>query len=210
MPKRVMNYDQRGLLMLLAISVVAWSGCNDSEPPPLPALPQVSVTPPPSAPANTTAATAAPAATSTAQPAAPAKQVKFQPADLELYVVKDGKAFVQLNLFPEADALRALDAAERETYLYRRAAKSLLEKGLAHPQFKGKDEFVVRLVMLKSMDEYGRPKWNDAAEIGRLTATRASLESQAGQTATSLSSGDAAALFSQRKLSIDSLGTLLR
>lgn len=205
----------RGMQKLAAAVVplvVLMTGCGDSGPPPIPAAPQpqpaaVTTTNAPAVAAPTVATVAAPTA---ATVAAPQKVVKFNPADLELYVVKDGKAFVQLNLYPEADALRGLDAAARETYLYRRVAKSLLEKGLDHKAFAGKDEFVVRMVMLKSMDEYGRPKWGEAADIGRLIATRAAVEKHTGKTADTLSADDVAAMFSERRIAADSLNTFLR
>lgn len=168
----------------------------------------------PAAVANSTpVATSAPAATAPGAPAA--KQaakgpVKFSPADLELYVVKDGKAFVQVNLFPEIDALRSLDAAGQEAYLCRRAAKSLLEKGLSHKLFTAQNDFVVRLVVLKNLDEYGRPKWGDAAEVARLSANRPNLQTHAAEPAEKLDDSAAVSLFAEKKLNLDALNKVIR
>ncbi|MCE9548254.1 MAG: hypothetical protein K8T25_22505 [Planctomycetia bacterium] len=93
-----------------------------------------------------------------------------------LYVIKDDKPHVLMDMLPEAPTLRGLtDAAARE-YLMKRALAVLVGEGLGQEKFAGRTEFTVRMILLNDVDEYGKPRWGQAPQIALFSISRSKLE----------------------------------
>ncbi len=140
----------------------------------------------------------------------PIKQRLTTSTERDICVVKDDKALILINLFAELDQLQTLDGPEQDTYFCWRAAKSMLEKGLSHENLVDQQDFVVRLVIVKSLDEYGRQKWGDAIEVARLETSRSVLEPYKTTALQSLDDATVVGLFTNKKLQADSLKKLVR
>jgi hypothetical protein len=90
-----------------------------------------------------------------------------------MYVLKDGKPFVLVDLAPELPNFKDYAPAGQEEYLLKRAL--LIAAGddvLKRKEYEGKDAFVVRMILLLEMDEYGQPKFSAAPEIALLEVAR--------------------------------------
>ena len=93
-----------------------------------------------------------------------------------LYVVKDEKPFVLVDMATELPRLKSFAAAGKEEYLLKRALMIAADdKVLGRKEYAGKDLFVVRMILLTERDEYGRPKWGGTAEIALVEVPRASI-----------------------------------
>ncbi len=150
-------------------------------------------------------------ATSDVHPApTPLQQLTNVSTDGDICVVKDGKSLILINLFPDIDKVLALNESKREAYLYWRAAKSVLEKGLSNENLIDQEDFVVRLVVVKSFDEYGRLKWGDAIEVARLETNRSVLKPYMARSLESLDEETVVKLFDTKKLQADSLKKIVR
>ena len=82
--------------------------------------------------------------------------------------VKKGKPTILVDMLPEAQRLVGFEPAAQQAYLRRRAVM-LAQAGAAEEEsFAGKSEYVVRMILLKSLDEYGNPQWAGAPELAKL------------------------------------------
>jgi hypothetical protein len=145
------HFVQVGLLLtLLAIAV----GCGGSK------------SPEPNGPRDAAAPRAAPP--NEAQPP------KSDKADVStgpltstiLSVVKDQKPFILMDMAPELARLKGYTPAAQEEYLVKRALTAVRSDNVwKKKEYEGKDSFVVRMILLTELDEYGKPKWGSALEI---------------------------------------------
>jgi hypothetical protein len=96
--------------------------------------------------------------------------------DPVVLALKDGTPYVTANVADDLPTLSQGDAAAREDALIRRAVQIAIERAVNHKPYAGKDEFVVRLIVLHELDEYGRAKSGSALELATVTVPRTSLD----------------------------------
>ena len=90
-----------------------------------------------------------------------------------MYVVKEGKPFILVDLARELPNFKDYAPAGQEEYLLKRALMIAASGDvLKRKEYEGKDAFVVRMILLLETDEYGRPKFNAAPEIALLEVAR--------------------------------------
>lgn len=82
---------------------------------------------------------------------------------------KNGKPFVLVDMGPELPALAGWAPASQTEYLKRRAL--MLARAAAAGELAGKPEYTVRMIVLTTLDEYGRPRWDAAPELARFEVT---------------------------------------
>ena len=90
-----------------------------------------------------------------------------------IYSKKDGKAFVLLDLQPQAARLRRLSQAERQDYLLKCAVEAVQQPDMDRADLRGFEQCVVRLVLVVGRDSYDRPDWGNAVEIALVEISRA-------------------------------------
>ena len=83
--------------------------------------------------------------------------------------MKDGSPFILIDLYPEIEIMISLTSdIEKKEYLLKRALLSVQESLEDDDEFSEHDVFVVRVILLKEVDEYNRPKWGTAPEVAIL------------------------------------------
>ncbi len=93
-----------------------------------------------------------------------------------LSVVKQDKPFILMDLAPELSKLRGYTPAAQEEYLVKRALMVVRSDGVwKKKEYEGKNTFVVRMILLVELDEYGKPKWASALEIALVEIPRSAL-----------------------------------
>lgn len=95
-----------------------------------------------------------------------------------LYTLKDQMPFVLMDLAPELPKLKRYGHEGREEYLLKRALAVLVsDRVRKRKEYEGKDAFVIRMILLMELDEYGKPKWGNAPEIALLEIARDGVSS---------------------------------
>src|SRR5580704_3650244 len=117
-----------------------------------------------------------------------------------LRVVKDGKVLILVDLRPKWDQLRKLAALRQAEYLKRSAVHEGLNLPADRPEFAGKDAVTVRMVLLQGRDEYNRPKWGTAEELGLFELSRSALRGLTPETVNQLPEPDLDRLFTSMRL----------
>ncbi len=82
-------------------------------------------------------------------------------------VVKDGMGYVLLDILPEVPKLQGHSPSSQQEYLRRRALQILIGQISLEKDLQGQKEFLVRMIVLISRDEYNRVQWATAPELAR-------------------------------------------
>lgn len=95
-----------------------------------------------------------------------------------IYAVKDKKPFIVMDMFPELGRFKKLGTESREEYLMRRALATLDSKDMDRPDYQGKQECLVRMLLVKSSGEYDPNQWGAAVEIALFQVDRTAASGQ--------------------------------
>jgi len=117
------------------------------------------------------------------------KAVKAE-GDPVVLTTRDGVPYITANVADDLPALREGDPGQREDALIRKAIKLTLDRGVGHKPYEGKDRFVVRLMVLTELDEYGKAKAGSSVELATVEVPRASLEGLTPERLAALSGPD--------------------
>lgn len=85
--------------------------------------------------------------------------------------VKKGKPTILADMLPEAQRLDGFVPAAQQAYLRKRALMLASAAAQTEESFAGKTNYVVRMILLNSLDEYGNPQWVGAPELAKLEFT---------------------------------------
>jgi len=145
----------RSTSLLSALLVILATGCTGSK------------APPPGVPGDTALAKVAP-------PKSDKVDVLTGPfTETILAVVKQEKPFILMDLAPELPKLKGYTPAAQEEYLVKRALMAVRSDNVwKKKEYEGKNTFVVRMILLGELDEYGKPKWGSAPEIAHMEIPR--------------------------------------
>jgi hypothetical protein len=103
---------------------------------------------------------------------------------------KKGTPYITANVADDVPALARGDATAREDALIRKAIQVALERGMKHKTYEGKDLFLVRLIVLHELDEYGKAKSGSSLELASVEVPRASLDGLTADRLSQLSGAD--------------------
>lgn len=112
-----------------------------------------------------------------------------------LAVLKDDEPFVLMDILPEVVTINTLTESARREYLLKRALLTIRANALGESQFLDKDTFTVRMILLKDVDEYGRPKWGTAPQVALLRLRRERIEPLTADDIHELERGQVEAMF---------------
>lgn len=119
------------------------------------------------------------------------------------YVVKEQKPFILMDLAPELRALKAHGKPAQAEYLLKRALMvAAADNVLRRKEYEGKDVFVVRMILLTELDEYGKPKWGSARELALLEVPRSAVSALSQEQINAMKLEEAKKLFTSRKMSL--------
>lgn len=91
---------------------------------------------------------------------------KFEIQSKEVVTAKEGNTVKMLfNLYPYLDNLKDYNDKEKKTEI-ENSIKAYLEKGFALE--KNDETYEVKVVLVKSLDEYARPDYANMVQIGKI------------------------------------------
>src|SRR5260370_12700999 len=123
----------------------------------------------------------------------------FAPASV-LYAMKDNKPFILMNMAPDLDGLKLMDASAQEEYLLKRTLVNLIDFGSGRKEYKDYDHFVIKIVLMNQVDEYGRDKWGSALDLAAVEVDRLAIRALRSGDLDALTLEDTRGLFASRRL----------
>jgi hypothetical protein len=123
-----------------------------------------------------------------------------------LSVVRDQKPFILMDMAPELARLKGYTPAAQEEYLVKRALMAVRSDNVwKKKEYEGKDSFVVRMILLMELDEYGKPKWGSAMEIALVEVPRGAVAQRTREAIAALDRDQARKAIEKCRFSLENI-----